>query len=117
MNLTSSIRVAFEDLRSLAFNEISGTYALVGTAFQNPPRMLKIYNNTDADLIISYNGGFSDQDYIPEGTGQIYDYGSNMSAKAGLLEQPAFQSVSVKNVGAAATAGSVYVIVVYAAQA
>ncbi len=116
MNLTSSVRIAYEDLRSIAFGDISGSYAIVGPLFQNPVRILEIHNTTNQNIIISFNG-LDDQSFLAASTAKILDYGSNMSSKAGLLEQPAFQGVWIKAEDTLPTEGSVYVEVIYAAQA
>lgn len=117
MNIISASRVAFEPLRILDFSEITdSSYTLVGSTFVNPVRMLKVYNDTNAVLIVSYNG-ISDHDYLPAGgSGYIYDYGANQSSKAGLLDQPALLGVWVKYFSSAPTSGQVAVVDIYASQ-
>ncbi len=56
MSSLNAIRIMYEELKTLAFGGISGTYAAVGSAFENPDRILKITNTTDANLLISFNG-------------------------------------------------------------
>ena len=109
----NSSRVAFEDLRVLAFGGISGNYALVGTVFQHPVRQLIIHNTTNANIIISYDG-ISDKSFIATGTSRVMDYCSNTSMQGGMLEQPAQQGVYVKEEAAATASGNVYVEVIYA---
>ena len=115
MNLTSSIRVAFEPLRQTAFGAVTANYVIMGAPFNNPVRMLKIYNTTNQDIFISYDG-VTNEDYLPAGTGQIYDYGSNKADAAGLFEQPAFRGIYIRHGGAAPTSGSVIAVVIYASQ-
>ncbi len=112
MSSECGIRIMFEDLRSLAFGGISGTYAGVGTAFQKPVRMLKITNLTDAALIISFNG-INDKDVIAANSAFIYDYGSNKSDSGGIAEQTAFERVYVREESSSPTSGSVYVTSIY----
>ncbi len=110
---STSIRVRYEALRSLAFGGISGTYAGVGTAFDNPVRMIKITNLTDADLLISFDG-VTDRDIVPANTVEVLDYGSNKAIPGGQLDQSIGERVYVKQASGAATSGSVYVTVIYA---
>jgi hypothetical protein len=116
MNLISSSRIEFEDLRSLAFGGISGTYAAVGLPFANPIRLLKISNFTDANLLISFNG-IDNKDVVAANGFCLYDYCSNRAEQAGYLDQPAGKRLYVKQESGAATSGSVYVTVIYASQA
>ena len=76
MNSVSSTRIRYEDLRSLAFGGISGAYAAVGVAFANPIRSIKVTNDTDATILVSFNG-IDDKDVAPASSGYIWDYGSN----------------------------------------
>ena len=46
-------RAFFDELRSLAFGGISGTYAVVGSALTVKARAILLTNSTDADLIVS----------------------------------------------------------------
>lgn len=115
MSVLSAMRLRYEDLRSLPFGSISGAYAGVGTFFVNPPRMLKVTNFTDANLIISFDG-VSDKDVIAAQTAEIYDYGSNRADQAGNLEQSAGERVYVKQETSAPTVGTVYVTMMYASE-
>jgi hypothetical protein len=109
---STSVRIRYEALRSLAFGGISGAYAAVGAVFANPVRMLKITNTTNADLLISFDG-VVDRDIIPARTAQIFDYGSNKADTGGQLDQSMGERVYVKQVSAPSS-GSVYVTVIYA---
>ncbi len=108
-----SVRIRYEALRSLAFGGISGAYAGVGIAFDNPVRILKITNLTNADLLISFDG-VTDRDIIPANTVEVLDYGSNKANPGGQLDQSLGERVYVKQASGAATSGSVYVTVIYA---
>jgi hypothetical protein len=115
MNLLSSMRLRYENLRSLAFGSISGSYTGVGLPFTNAVRMIKVANTTDANILISFNG-IDDMDILPAQTAQIYDIGSNKSDQAGNLEQSAGERVYIKQESSAPTSGTVYVAVMYASQ-
>lgn len=108
-----SVRIRYEPLRSLAFGGISGSYAGVGTAFVFPVRILKITNQTNADLLISFDG-VTDRDIIPAGTIEVLDYGSNKADTGGQLDQSMGDRVYVKQASGAASSGSVYVTAIYA---
>lgn len=110
---STSVKIRYEQLRSLAFGGISGTYAAVGAAFANPVRMLKITNLTDANLLISFDGVL-DRDVISSSSVWIHDYGSNKANTGGQLDQAIGDRVYVKQASGAATSGSVYVTVIYA---
>lgn len=114
-NLVSSIRVRFENLRSLGFASIIGTYTGVGTPFANPVRLLKITNLTNANLLVSFNG-VDDKDIVAANGFTLYDFGTNQTASAGNLEMAVGDRVYVREESAAPTSGSVYVTVIYASQ-
>lgn len=106
----SAQRVAFEPRRSIAFGSISGTYAAVGTPFSNSIRMLKVENETDVSIDISYDGS-TDHDRVAASSAFIYDFVSNTPTERGTWEFPKGLQIYVKG---APTSGSVYVIVMYA---
>lgn len=110
----TSVKIRYENLRSIAFGGISGVYAGVGAAFANPVRLLKITNVTDADIIISFDG-VNDKDIVASNTAWIHDYGSNKADTGGALDQSQGERVYVRQASAAPTVGSVYVTVIYAA--
>lgn len=97
-------------LRSLSSGSISGTYATVGTAFQRPMRIVKIVNNTNGDLTISYDGGTTDNDFIPAGGFTLYDATTNRVSNQVTFIFVRGTQISVK--GTPST-GSVYVIAFY----
>jgi len=112
MSLANSIKVRFEAVRELAFGSISGSYAIVGTPFTKPVRLLKVTTLSNGDLMISYDG-VTDHDVVASGGFYLYDYGSNRSNTAGNAEQSVGEAVFVKTIGAAPTSGSVYVTLMY----
>ena len=114
-NLISSIRVRYEPLRSLAFGGITSVYAPVGLPFNNPVRILKVSNLTDENILVSLNG-VDNHDIVPANAFFLYDYSSNKSDAAGLLEQPQGDQIYVKAETILPVTGNVYVTVVYASQ-
>jgi len=115
MNLVSSAKARYETLRSIAYTGISGTYAIVGTPFENPVRVLKVNNFTDANMIISFNG-VDDMDVVAANSAYVLDFCTNKSEKAGLLEQPAGNGLYVKKESASPSKDNFYVTVIYASQ-
>lgn len=115
MNLVSSIRVRYEELRVLDFASIGAAYVAVGAAFSNPVRILKVTNFTDANLIISFNG-IDDHDVVAANGFYLYDFGSNKSTAGGLMEQPAGERLYVREETLSPSSGNVYVTIVYASQ-
>jgi len=109
----TAVRVQFDALRSLAYTGISGTYAKIGTAFGYPARMIKIANNTNEDVIISFDGT-NDNDYIPANGFVLYDYCANMTEMGGYFFQPLGTQVYVKEASSGPSSGSVYVTMIYA---
>jgi hypothetical protein len=115
-NLVSSVRVRYEPLRSIAFGSIEVGYEPVGLPFANPVRILKVTNLTDENIIVSLNG-IDDHDVVAANGFFLYDYSSNKSSAAGLLEQPQGDRIYVRSeTSTLPTIGKLYVTVVYASQ-
>ena len=70
-------RAEFDELRSLAFGSISGTYANVGAATDEPVSAFRVTNNTNGDLIVSVDGGTTDHLFVASGSFVLYDVRSN----------------------------------------
>ena len=77
--------------------------------------MIKVQNDTDANLLISYNGS-DDKDVVMAKGGFVYDFGSNRSDQAGFLEHPIGERFYVKSETSDPTVGNVYVTITYAGQ-
>jgi len=117
-NSANAVRAEFDELREIAFGDISSTYALVGNTFDYSPRLIKIVNETNVGLYIAYDKNYMqgnlEQDMISAGGAFIYDIGSNKAVQGGVLSMPKLNGVWIKDRGSAATSGSVYVTVMYA---
>lgn len=109
----SGQRVKYDDLRSIAFGSITGTYAGVGASFSNPVRILMIDNISDADVYVSFDG-VSDKTIVAAHSGKIIDYASNRIDPVGQLEQSVGERVYVKVITTLPTVGGIFVSVVYA---
>jgi hypothetical protein len=114
-NLVSSVRVRYEPLRSVAFSDITANYEAVGLPFANPVRILKVTNLTEEDVLVSLNG-IDDHDVVAANGFFLYDYSSNRSNAAGLLEQPQGDRIYVKAESTLPTTGNLYVTIIYASQ-
>lgn len=76
---SGGMRVLAESLRILPFGTVDFVYNPIGTVFTHPIRLLNINNDTDAAIIISYDG-VSNNQYIPAQTGLVLDFTSNSGA-------------------------------------
>lgn len=99
-----------EALRSIANGSISGTYANIGTVTANPWRVFYVSNTTDADMIISINGGVTDNFVVPTKQTLSLDGAANGLNNTAFL--PKGTQFAVKQ-ASAPTTGSVYVAGVY----
>jgi hypothetical protein len=108
-------KAVFESLRSLAFGSISGTYAAVGTAFTHPIRIMTISNQTNGDMILSFDdANASGNIFLFAGEQRTYNFTSNMiPGKDDSLELPIGTEVFVKQ-STAPSSGGVTVEAVYA---
>ncbi len=111
MSSSNAQLVRFEPLRSIAFGDISGTYAAVGSAFSDAVRMLIIDNLTNATLTISFDGT-NDHMVIPASSGRVLDYSSNRSGQANYFLQKTGTQVYAKGTPGS---GALYISVIYAA--
>lgn len=106
--LTSGISsgpAAIDNLRSIAFGSITGSYQLIGTVFAHANYLIKVTNLTDAHMLLSTNG-IDDKDIVPANGFCLYD----LSGDSLLL--PIGRGVYVKYVSAP-TSGSLYVTAIF----
>lgn len=100
----------FETQRELAFGSIGASYAVVGSTFYYPIRLLIVQNLTDATLQFSSNGTV---DHFPLASGDkmVLDISTNDNSEVPWA-LPANQGIYCKTLGTP-TSGSVYVSVLY----
>jgi hypothetical protein len=111
--MSLSTRMLAEPLRSLAFGAITGAYAPIGTALSHPERIIKLYNGTDADMLISFDG-VNDNDILPSKGFVLLDVCANKTRDDGFyLGQDTV--VWARQEAGAPTVGSVYLTVFYGA--
>jgi len=108
-----AIRWRPETLRSLAFGGISGTFAAVGAVLANPISSYKISNDTDANLIISYDG-VNDHEFVASNSFVLFDAGANKSNRGQGLFLSQGDRLFVRQEVGAPTSGNVYFSVYFA---
>lgn len=67
-----------EVLRSRDSATFTGSYQTLGTPLVNPCRLVKIVNDSDQDILISWDGT-NDHDYVPAQSFALYDFTTNKS--------------------------------------
>jgi hypothetical protein len=106
-----SIKLLPEVVRSLAFGSISGTYMGVGSALDNPARIVLFQNYTDQTVMFSFNG-VDDHFPIASMGFVLLDVTANKTISQGFYigEGTRFY---VRDIGTATTSGDVYISVFY----
>lgn len=106
-----SIKLLPEPVRSLGFAAIGAGYMGIGTAFDNPIRIIMIQNLTDAILMFSFNG-IDDTVPLPATGFLLLDVTTN-SAVVNAFYIAQGTRIYVRNLGMAPTSGDVYVTTFY----
>ena len=68
--------IRVDEIRSEAAGSITNAYTPLGTAITHNWRMFRITNNTDGDLLISFDGT-TDNLFVPAGSFVLYDVSTN----------------------------------------
>lgn len=68
----------FDELRSLAFGGISGTYAAVGAPMDHMVRLVCITNNTEGDMLFTTDNT-RDELFITAGSYKLFDIQANQN--------------------------------------
>ena len=71
---TSIVRV--DALRSVSYSSITSSYTTLGGSFSHETRIIKLTNNTDGDLLISFDGT-TDNLFLPAFSFTLYDITTN----------------------------------------
>lgn len=95
-------KVRQEAIRTLAFGGIGVAHAIIGAAIADEAELICIVNNTDADLMVSYDGA-TDHVMMPMYSSYVIDFQSNEKQ---LGNRTAFY---VRHLGVAPTVGAIYV--------
>ncbi len=105
-------RAFFDEIRTLAFGSISGTYASVGTPLANPARGVCFSNNTQGDVMFT-DDVTKDKIFVKAGGFKLWDMQANIN--------PQFDDKYVLPIGtqfsvkllSAVVSGSVYIENIY----
>ena len=101
-------RVAdFDEIRSLAFGGISGTFASVGTPSTKEIRGICLTNDTEGSMMFT-NNITKDKVFVKSGSFKLWDIQSNKSNRTDRSGLPVGTQISVRQL-AAPISGSVYV--------
>lgn len=114
MSFRNAIRIEIENLRSLAAGGIGANYAAIGTALENPCRMIRIQNLTDATILVS-DDGVNDKEIFVPGSFLILDIATNRTNVASEAAMAQGKTFYAKQSGAAPTTGSIYISSYYGA--
>jgi hypothetical protein len=71
-----SLVVRVDALRQMAYTAVTNSFTPLGAAYTHNVRILKIINNTDADMYFSFDGT-TINDFIPGGGFSLYDFTTN----------------------------------------
>jgi len=108
--MAQSIRLVPETLRSLAFGSVGASYMGVGTAFDNPIRIIFIQNLTDVTLLFSWDG-INDHFRLPRDGYLLLDVSANKNREHGMYISEGTR-IYVKEDGTP-TSGTIDVSVLY----
>lgn len=110
--MTLAIRLLAEPVRSLIYSSISGAYMGIGTALDDPSRILFVQNLTDETLMFSLDG-VNDHFPLPANGFLLLDITANRTLPQGCFISQG-QRIYVKEIGTPTT-GNVYVSTFYGA--
>jgi hypothetical protein len=115
---SNSIRALPEALRSRDSATFTGAYQTIGPVTGNPGRILKIVNNSNVDVTMSWDG-VTDHDFIPASSGTVYDISTNrqdvQSNGGGQWSTGQGTQFYVKGTAGGGNSGSIYLIYMYGA--
>lgn len=104
-----SIVIRFDSLRSFPSASLTGTYQQVGSVFGHPMRVVKFVNNTNQDVLVSYDA-VNDNDFVPANGFTLYDVTTNAYNEGGKF---VFQNETPIFVKGTAGTGTFYVVAAY----
>ncbi len=99
-------RIQWETLRVLDATTLSGAYQALGTPLSHPAYIIKMVNTSDQTVTVSIDGA-TDIDVCPAGGFWLYDEYKSIARES----YPSGAQFYVK--GAAATSGSIYLVIQY----
>lgn len=111
--MTLAIRVGYEAERSIAFGSITNSYALVGSLFSHPIRIIVLQNNTNAAISFSLDGSTT-LITLQAGISIVLDLTANKTNDPAGFSIPINQGIYVRYASGAPTSGSVFASAIYA---
>ena len=75
--------VRFDPYFNLDFSSITGSFQTIGTILQHNWRAFRVVNNTDGDMILSFNG-VENNLFVPANTFVLYDISANCDATSSI---------------------------------
>ena len=103
--------VRVDALRSVDAGNITGSYIELGGAFEHPMRVIKLTNNTDSGLLISFDN-INDNIFMPAGSFTLYDVTTNKENNATYFVFANGTQIFVKS-STAPTTGAIYLECLY----
>ena len=100
----------FDQLRSVGFASISGTYTALGTALGHASRVFRISNSTNGDMFVSVDA-VNDNFFLPAGSFVLYDIASDDDPDDRFRVSKGTQFYVKQST--APTSGSIYLEVIY----
>ena len=83
------------ELQTIDSSTFTGSYQALGSAFSAPVRILKISNNSDKNITISWDGS-TDHDFVPAQSFVLYDFGTQRGNAAPAMDAAKGIQISVK---------------------
>jgi hypothetical protein len=71
------VQFRMAEMRTVAFGSIAAGYSAVGTPLTRAPNLVWFDNLTDANVIISFDGGLVDHLIVPANSGKVVDISTN----------------------------------------
>lgn len=78
--------VKFNPLITLDASTLTGSYIPFGTAFTYPPRLIHFINDSDENVLISFDNGATAHIFLKAGSFVLYDFSANRSESSGVLQ-------------------------------
>ena len=105
--------VRIDPVRSIAFTSITNAYLPVGTPFGHAMRVLHFINNTNGDMMVSFDGTTDNVPVLAEGF-VLYDLTSDQDANESYRYEKGTQ-IYVKYLSAPTTPadGAFYLVAIY----
>lgn len=110
---TQAIKLKAEALRSLAYDDLSATFAALGSPFENPARIIHLQNLTDVNVVYSLDGT-TDHGIVASGGFLLLDVTANKTLDQGeFIAAGTTMYIALITGAASPTSGDVYLSVFY----